>query len=319
MLIVLDDDLCAGDLAPPVAPDVRDAVGRLAGAHREGDHILAYSPRVRRCITAMKDLGDDTLRAFNVASWDLTDATNLRAQVLAYVVVHARGSASRIDVPATPGPGAPLRFHVPLDRFDHRERTMASVLIGEDQRDADFYARLGAAFVARHRSGSTCSFDPVAGGGGNTDRVLERHAARRFTLCVVDSDAGATRQDTANKADIVQRRLRESHHVSELHVLPCHELENLLPPRLLLDAAKDDAGRELIRRHYAALGNADNVDLKELIGADALKRVTDLVERSNAHKLAEYCFARGASPHLATLGELLWSWGVGPPRGKVRV
>lgn len=141
-----------------------------------------------------------------------------------------------------------------------------------------------------------------------------------MALCIVDTDKTATNAPLKDTATSVLQH-RESLHtaglVADAHPLPCHELENLLPARLILDAAPTGQDGDLARHHQAALGLVDYVDLKRLICKHLLAWVTD--RPPTAKKLAEYCFAADSHPYLKELGALLWSWGLAPPGGKARV
>jgi len=319
VLVVLSDRLC--DLQSPLPDHVRDAICNLGLAHHEGRHLIAVSHRLKKCLCALRELGDRERHAFlRRASWDLELAQQVRREVAAYVLVHPFGEPGRVELPTDPGPGRPVVFHVDLGYFATSLRAQASQLVAEDLRDAEFYHRLGDAYRTRNRGDTCYAMQGIDGGGGKTGPTFHTHARRGMALCVVDTDR--TSADVPLKATAVRvlehRAAAQSEGlIADAHALPCHELENLLPARLVLDVAPDGQDGERARLHADSLGQVDYVDLKELISRQIHAWVT--ARLPTAKKLAEYCFADGNHPYLAELGALLWSWGLGPPEGKARV
>lgn len=72
----------------------------------------------------------------------------------------------------------------------------------------------------------------------------------------------------------------------------------------------DNKTRDYVLSHHGALGSADFIDIKALLGRPTLEHVTTHLERTTARKLAQYCFSPHVAPHLGELGQLLWSWGL---------
>lgn len=322
MLVILSDALCDTDLAGPLSDRVRDPICNLGLAHYEGSHLVAVSHRLKKCLCALKELGERERRAFVRSSWDLDLAVQLRGEVLAYVLVHPLGTPWRVEVPARPGAGTPVVFHVDLAFFKTSDRARGCQLVGEDLRDAGIYRRIGDAYRVRHRLDTSHKMQCIDGGGIKTGQTFQTHARQGMALCIVDTDAsdvGAEPRDTATRALSARVELHREGAVADAHALPCHELENLLPARLVLDAAPRGQEGERARLHAAALGQVDHVDLKSSIGPRIAAWVEAHLQATTAPKLAEYCFAPECHPYLAELGALVWSWGLGPPSGKARV
>lgn len=320
MLVVLSDLLCDTDLRAPLSDLVRDAVCNIGLAHHEARHLIFVSHALRKCLCALKELGDRERGAFQRTSWDLGLARQLRSEVSGYAVVHPLGTPARVEIPADPGPGRPIVFHVDLSYFKTSLRAQACQLVGEDLRDAEFYHRLGDAYRTRYRRDTRYAMQGIDGGGGKTGVTFHTHAHRGITVCIVDTDstsADAPLKPTASGVLEHRALIHTEGLIADAHPLPCHELENLLPAQLVLDLAPDGQEGERARLHRDSLGRVDYVDLKLLISKQLHAWVAE--RPPTAAKLAEYCFAQGSHPYLAELGALLWSWGIAPPEGKARV
>lgn len=316
MLIVLPDSLLDEDLTAPTAELSRRALANLGLAHREGKHVLLFSAQFQKRLRQLHPwLGSDVSEIYRPSSVDRDYAAALREQVGVYVEVLGSSPAHELS-------RAPRVFHVGLNYFSDSLRIQATQLVGEDQRDAEIYTKLARAYASRRSL--HLSFRRVAGGGISTGRVFRACGKEGITLCIADTDASAPDaplKKTAHEARIARDALHADAHVADLELLPCHELENLLPESLIVDAAENHAPsqiRDAVAMHRSSFGRVDHVDLKQLVDKHMIVWVANYIDRLSEQKLAEYCFAVDRHPYLRELGHLLWSWGVCPPRGRLR-
>jgi len=321
MLIILDDAVLPADPAA-LSTAGRDALENLAKAAYEGNHMVTGS---RNLLVRLKRLqavlGAPTCDPFTYLSFQVDDAARLRLEVRSYVRVHEVGHTMRIEEsPAHARPGDAAVFHVGLEYFARTVRIQPTQVIGEDQRDANFYMRLSRAFSSRY-AGVTSALVPTAGGGVNTHRVLRAQAALQIVLCVVDTDQDgpdAPPKDTAKFAIAAGDELRQQSHLAEVYVLPCRELENLLPKALVLaalPATGEDQERAKVERAAASLGRMDFTDLKAVASRQVLRWVDAHLDGLSDEALVAYCFPPDVHPAMNALATTLWSFGLAYVRG----
>ncbi len=316
MLIFLSESLREQELRAPLAPRVRDALLNLSTAAYEGKHLVTGSRQLFGELIQLASLGPAATGRFRDASALITDAQALRQSVSAYIRVHPVGREPRVELD---GPASQIVFNLPIDHFSDSEHVASSRLMGENLRDAVAYVALGEARASQFR-GFFCVLKGVEGHGGGTPqafRVLAEQDA--VVLCLVDSDQtdpSASLGRTATDALDCHDLMRALGKVATVHLLPCRELENLLPRSLVLDALPKDpknAHRVRVWAEQHKLGLVDFVDLKHLVH---LQDVSDHLATLTAHKRAELCFAGNVHPALEEAGTLIWSFGLASRRGR---
>src|SRR5688572_13095432 len=145
MLIVLSDSLLDEDLTPPAAEPSRRALANLGLAHREGKHVLLFTAQFQKRLRQLHPwLGSDISEIYRPSSLDRDYAAALRKEVTAYVEVLGT-RPQEISYGRELQTGAPRVFHVGLNYFSDSLRIQATQLVGEDQRDAEIYAKLARA------------------------------------------------------------------------------------------------------------------------------------------------------------------------------
>lgn len=233
MLIELSDELL--ERWPDLLRDARwhDALDNLGKAVIEGNHAVTASFTVVNKLLA-SERHQHTFRRIKA---QLQRTQSLRDRLSRRVVLHAQ-----------PGPlvtrhqintAEVLRVHYRY--FATSLRTQATMLLGEDMNDALLLERAAQCHVHRTTElhGVKIHLRRRAGGGINTAVVLRDLCAEGPVLCVADSDRLAADGElgvTARKLQATADKLGEA--LFELHILPCHELENLLPPALLRAATE---------------------------------------------------------------------------------
>jgi hypothetical protein len=237
MLIVLDTTIEARLAELQGQQSFRAAMRNLALGYREGKHVVTAPRSLLDRLMHLATLDQPTRETFQQIKARYRDGQLLRKRVRRYILVC--GGAESIVVTTAGGPQTAIR--VSYDLFDDSGWIQPSVLLAEDADDARFYELVACAYVAQEKqlSGIDIRCSKRGGGGSSTEDQLDAAANERFTICIVDSDRdwpGANHGHTARKVVKAGGRLRASHRVAEVHVLPCREVENLLPGPLVLDA-----------------------------------------------------------------------------------
>ncbi len=319
MLIFLDESLRDDQLRPPLAPLAIDALLNLATAAYEGKHLLCGSRLLFGDLHRLSELGSVAAARFREASLTGTEAIRLRSSLAASIHVHPIGAEPRFELLVAVD-GEPLQFvfHLPLSYFSDSARLGLPWLIGEHPRDATTYVALGRAFVAPYKS-LRCNLRKADGHGGATHQTFELMIQQRETaLCIVDSDRTSPSSPVGQTATKVRecRSKLKADQVAAAHVLPCRELENLLPEALVIDTLPEDPQephRVRVLEHRHRLGNADFSDLKDLV---KLEQISEHLARCTPHEAARLCLAKPVHPALQTLSNLVGSFGVASRRGR---
>lgn len=319
MLIVLSDSLRVRDLRPPLARDARDALLNLSTAAYEGTHLLAGTRLLFGDLQQLTELGPVVTGRFKEASPGGAEAMALTTSVAAMIHVEPLGSPPRV---AHRDPGTAQEqvvFHLPLEHFAESSRSGCSYLLGEHSRDATFYIALGEAAATRHR-GLHCNLRCADGQGGATFRTFRLLVDQgNCVLCIVDSDRGQPAdplQQTAKDVLGCGEAARSQGKVAMTHVLPCRELENLIPAALVLDSLPQDPRnptRLRVLAGAARLGLADFAELKDIV---KLEDISEHFRRLSPHKRAELCLSGDVHPALDSVRSHIWSFGLASRRGR---
>lgn len=318
MLIILSESLREQDLREPLAARARDALLNLATAAYGGKHLITGSRRLFGELQQLAPLRPVHAGRFKEASALITEAQALRSKVSAYVMVEPIGSKPRIDLVHSAGATQTI-FNVPLDYFGDAERTGRSWFVGEDPRDITIYITLGEAYATRFR-GFPCALNKMDGHGGATANTFELLAKQdKAVLCIVDSDRSASTgalRGTAAAAVECHERMKAHGKIAALHVLPCRELENLLPADVVTDALPGDLKhphRVNVLANQHLLGLVDFAELKHLV---KLEQVSEHLARLKLHACAALFFSRNVHSSVEEVGALIWSFGLASRKGR---
>jgi hypothetical protein len=321
MLIVLSESLRTRDLRAPLAPPVRDALLNLSTAAYEGKHLLAGTRLLFGDLQQLPALGPVTAGRFKEASTVTAEALALRDSVTALIRVEPVGSTPSFEHLTTATGVAQFVFHLPLDHFADSARVGSSCLVGEHLRDVTTYIALAEAVAVRSPyRGLRCTLRAVDGHGGETHQTFllstEQEGA---VLCIVDSDradASSPLGSTATKLLSCCDGVWVRDKAAVVHVLPCRELENLLPAKLVLDAVptdpKDTLRNQVVSQQHR-LGLADFAELKHLV---KLPQISEHLRKLTPMKRAEAYFSEPIPPALREVSTLAWSFGLAPRRGR---
>ena len=318
MLIVLSESLREDDLRMPLSQRARDALINLSTAAYEGKHLLAGS---RRIFENLQELGldDEPSNRFKEATAYIADAQTLRSKIPAYIHVQPIGQSPHVEIVSTPSVTGQIVFNVPLDHFADSEQVGRAWLMAEHIHDVDSYVAFGQAYAQRFR-GFHCALRKADGHGGATPHTFESHAKQDMSvLCIVDSDRHdptAKLGQTATDALARQETVRAHGKVATVHVLPCRELENLLPAALVVEALPEDPKhphRVKVLAQQHRLGKIDFDELKELVKLD---QVSATLTRLPARECAKLCFSTHACAALEEVSALVCSFGLASRRGR---
>jgi hypothetical protein len=319
MLIVLSEALRSRDLQAPLSAAARDALLNLSTAAYGGKHLVTGSRLLFGELQQLAVLGPMVTGRFKNASAFISDANALRSKVSAYIRVHPIGHTAQVEIAQTDGAEPQLIFSLPLDYFADAERAGCSWLVGEHLRDATTYVALGKAYATKFR-GFDCALREMDGHGGATPQTFRSLAEHGLSvLCIVDSDRtepAAPLGQTAVQALACHEALRSLAKVATVHVLPCRELENLLPAALVLDVFPNDPKNPhhaQVHVQQRRLGGVDFAELKDLV---KLEHVSAHLAKLSARKCAELCFSRNVHAALLTVGTLVWSFGLASRQGR---
>lgn len=319
MLIALSDSLRHGDLRRGLARDARDALINLSTAAYEGNHLIAGSRLLFGDLQQLAELGPIVTGRFKEASARGAEALALVSEAAAVVRIEPIGTPPSIDCRGAGTAKEQLAFHVPLDHFKESVRLGPSWIVAEHSRDLLIYISLGEAAVTRHR-GLRCNLRGADGHGGATHRTFQNLAEQQgCVLCIVDSDRtgpGEPMSQTATQVTTCRDTARAACKVATAHVLPCRELENLLPKALVLDALPNDPKDPHRLRVLASedrLGRVDFEDIKDLV---KLQEISEHFARLTPPKRAQLCFTEGSSAALSDVGKLVLDFGVASQRGR---
>lgn len=240
MLFELSDEL----LSPwPTDPSWLHALTNLGCAAHEGKHVVTGSFPVLQKILQSTTKDERTRGFFQNIKQQLQQSQQLLARLPERAQVHHQ-----------PGPvltrqrsGAALIYRVHYGYLADSMRTQATALVAEDFNDSTLYRVATQAYTLRHPEpdlrATQLALREVLGGGRRVADVYLSQAQEAPTLCVVDSDRrsatgplGETARHLAETAAQGEGPLLCAH-----HILPCQEVENLLPAPLLRRAVANVA------------------------------------------------------------------------------
>lgn len=273
MLLVLTESI--RDALPRLLADAGacDALANLARAHRAGEHVVQGSAVLLSRLVEARELPEDVRGTFRQIRQRHHEAAALRARVSHLCEIEADDGEIR-----EAGDDVQRRFRAPLFWFCDLRRVARVRLVAEHPNDAQIYARAGEAHLSRNGPrGIQVQVETHGGGGNTTGEAFRDHARHAPTLCIVDADFKWSAQEgepmegeTAARARRFAREVA-GESVSCLHVVPCREIENLLPAAVVRACLKrEDPRRFVVQCELAAnLGlfgggpEVNRMDLKE--------------------------------------------------------
>lgn len=316
MLIALTEALRA-DLRAPLDRKARDALINLATAAYEGKHLLAGSRRMFGDLQQLAELGQRAADQFKEAGPGGSEARGLIASAAAFVQIAPLRTHPRVE--HLHADREQIVFHLPLDHFADTIRAERPWIVAEHKTDVDLYHALGETAAAR-RKGLGFGLRRQDGHGGKLHHSFkERIDEGCAVLCVADSDryhAEDSPKQTATNVLACCEAAQARGKLAAAHVLPCRELENLIPADLVIEAVSADPaypGRVHVLAARDRLGLADFADLKDLV---RLPIVRDYFLKLRDVERARLCFTDPPNTALEAVAALVWSFGVASRRGR---
>lgn len=225
-------------------PGFIGAMDNLAIAFRKGQHIVSGpSSLIEEIIGLLKGDAQGTFR--QIKQRHMEEAALRNAMIHAIVVEPFE--ESRVEIHKEDNK---TRYHVSYSYFSDFKRSLRTRLIAEDSCDIQIYRGVAKAYLYKNRSdfrNIELELEECSGGGSSTADQFRVQAMNGLTLCMLDSDKRypqAKLGNTATNASKVQHEF-EKELPCYAEVLPCHELENLIPSDLLLNCLTDRDQEEL--------------------------------------------------------------------------
>ncbi|WP_146140790.1 hypothetical protein [Haliangium sp. UPWRP_2] len=265
-----------------------DSIDNLTLAHYEGKHILSCSHKLAQSLISAPNISQKTKGILQKIKSQYTESQTLKRKLSVYISVD-HGASDRI---CSERVGEQNRFTVPYEWFSDSQHIQKTRLLCEDDDDAKVYMGILRSYlVANKLRPIEIAFRP-SGSGGNSihDRLRECEIGEGITLCIVDSDRkwpGAALGQTAHQLRRTFDNLDEGATVAHVIVLECHELENILPKRLIEAALPSSSDPSVVDRIFLAcelgiLGECSpnwHHDLK-----DGIKNYDILISEVPAHR-----------------------------------
>jgi hypothetical protein len=223
-----------------------DCIDNLTIAHRKGSHLVSGSPLALRSLAthlANRSECASTLRS-------ILSRYHEQASIIAAVAEHIVLSDSKFGSVTRATTNGHTTYTVPFSYFSKFTSTSPSSLVAEDSTDKEIYISVLKAF--KHSSPSLKSFSlniyGVGGGGANMCDHFAERAEAGPTFAIVDSDRKYPGDGLGSTAISLSRKANDIalNTVSDIEILNCHELENIIPAALLQRCAIKDDGATFI-------------------------------------------------------------------------
>ncbi|MBW5804940.1 hypothetical protein FOZ70_09295 [Burkholderia sp. COPS] len=246
MLFYLTESLEAVVQKNPGA--LQDFVEDLFSARRRGRHIIYASEKTLDTLWSIPGLSDRAKQTISSVKSRQRGKRALFKSVPGYIEVVSDGDWRKQVV------GSQIVVRVPLSMLNKDTLFNDPVLLVENESDGQFFKLIGEYLESRRcvSGGLKLAFDVQAAGGSETPKKYKKlkDEKRRFVLCVVDSDKdhpGAALG--ANVAAPIFEHERDSiSPFSDVKILECYSIENIVPPSLIHEAqAKKGVNVEGVR------------------------------------------------------------------------
>lgn len=301
MLLIFSDEFLGRTKELFDESEFHEAIDNLTIAHRKGLHLLGGKPKVLNEISAGIE-ANDAKGVLRAVAQKYYQQQSILDELNAYVIVEPRADA---EVFSSETAGKKI-FRVSYRYFKRFSAVQPTRFIAEDAQDRRIYihALEGYRWLARTGIGRLpVSHTGFNGGGSRTSEQLKDCADEGLTIAIVDSDRrcaddslGATASDALDRLAKIKR-----YSICDVSVLPCHEIENLLPRLMLKDVIERDDGSEFRRRWMFIVD-------KVLVKNNAIVRFFDLKEG-----IRGFDVSNAKTPQLRTfLRSILASCGIVP-------
>jgi len=296
MLIIIPSDL-----KPEVPQILRTPEGvacfdNLAIAHRKGTHMISGASGVLRQIGS--SLQGDASGIYRMIAQRHHEQSALIASTTDYIVLRGETDqmVSRSDIAGRHVYNVSFRYFASFDSVG------ASRLIAEDSSDKEIYMHVTHGYTYQHREnlrGVRCNLQAFGGGGSSTVDQFEDHARLGPTIALLDSDMRIPSGELGNTARAARSKARLLSHdaICDVEILPAHELENMIPARILEECLTPHDDVQFRKRWLGVIGSAasnGSIDFRYL----DLKVGISGVQYHNTRQRDESEYVRAAAMQL---------------------
>lgn len=216
-------------------------VKNLALAFYEGKHVVTGPIDLIKILESSKSIPADTQNIFRIIRQKRIESEILKSKIAMHVVVSWKNGNTVIDYK-----NPKQVYTVSYEWFADSVRVQSARLLCENKNDAEIYHRMARAFLwASKYRGVALAFRPSGcGGPGIADRLEEITTSEGASLCIVDSDRkwpDAPLGDTARCLQKAAKKLEKIVTVAAIIILDCHELENIIPAKLVFESISPDS------------------------------------------------------------------------------
>jgi len=206
------------------------AIENLLKAHAEGKHRLWMPVPAIKSLSKCDEIGVFSLRVLDELFGHSTEERQLHRDFLFFVQVDFFDKYI-------------LEFkeniiRVGYQHFADSAATQEAVLLTENELDGDAYLWGAKNYLDSKQIGVGLAIDVQSGGGNTTyNRFSRLNSGKRFFACIVDSDRdhpSASLGSTARRFNAVTSGFADRRY---LEILPCHEIENIIPVAVVREVA----------------------------------------------------------------------------------
>lgn len=259
MLFYLDESLNSyknGNLK--LIEKVIDGFDNLATSRREGKHQLLGDISVLRYLSNFEPLSKKSKGIYNFLSTNFSTTSGLQHQIDCYlrIVDHSKPFIVNTN-------GSKRIIQVPISHFSDTETIQKTILLSENEIDAQIYESIGRTSAFECNIGNiVLRLDPIGGGGANTAAKYDQiqKANKRLCLCIVDSDKEFPEDSVKNTASAVLKVDDINRPLTFLKVLEVREAENLIPVMGFSVSCNGDPNKSPV---IASLSNIEKSDIAE--------------------------------------------------------
>lgn len=239
MIIFLD--IVEADFAAESNERLASAVAEYARAQQKGRHLIVARRETAEWIASLDGISERDRSTFRGISSRFTQYGRIFEIAAFYLHIKKTGK-KEIDI---------FEYHAEADFCELAEGMYldGSKLIAEDIRDGRIYIDI-MKWLVPHTNVPNIYFDVHSGGGDSIFRDVEYQLAqRKICAVIIDSDKRHPKGNvTPKRKALVKLRNSSKFGVMELAVLPCREIENLIPIDAIRELSCAEQRGDSIRR-----------------------------------------------------------------------
>lgn len=135
--------------------------------------------------------------------------------------------------------------------FSDNKRTSSMIFLSENTLDIKLYEKIGTFFLKKNSIGTSIDFSPHNGGGSQTkDSYIDFKKDNKLCLCIIDTDKKHPSGSEGSTALRFKHRERGLHGTTFVKVLDVHEVECLIPLKIVEDVLRNNSYPSDIIDHF---------------------------------------------------------------------